>query len=326
MTPPAAAAAVRSAAAVWSKHHGELQPLTRRNLRRFEARCGAVYVFVGYVLYAPTCATVLRTFDCVRYGGDGSYMRHDVALRCAEPNGTADTRYMQWAAFAGMATALLVVGLPITNLLLVLRVRATGQLHTSQRRAALGLLYEKYTDESCWWDAIETLKRLAFSGALILLPGVPAASWWPPPLLRTAHAVPDKRPGARVARTSSDHAGGASACTQRQAIYPRSAPWESLSSSSSFFCTRIGGRTAMGRTTASLSPPTSASSRCWSLRCSCRRAAAHAGARTSPHSRGVLTVGGSAHAGGMASFGQRDRAAAAAATARRRSVFLVGPL
>ena len=144
-------------------------------LRRFQARCVALYFIVGFVLYSPVSSTTLRYFRC-RDFGDGWYMIADVGVKCYDADGRMMPRYRDWMPLAIFGVVAVVIGMPLFNMALLFKMWRQGRLRQDARgcvwtKTAYGPLFAKYNEANVFWEGVEVFKRLVFTSALVLLEG-----------------------------------------------------------------------------------------------------------------------------------------------------------
>jgi len=128
------------------------------------ARCTILYLVLIFALYAPVSKTVVRYFHCRSFYGE-EVMMAEPTLACSS------TDRDEWRGTAVAGVVLWIVGLPLSNSLLLCRLRLRRRLDHPYTRAAWGLLYRKYTADNYLFEAVEMLKKLVFTSLILLLEG-----------------------------------------------------------------------------------------------------------------------------------------------------------
>ena len=146
--------------------HGGRPRFTRESVKT------RVYTFISQLtfgLYAGVSTKIFRLFKCREVQGR-YYLVADFSVECYV--GT----WWNYGGVAILCIILYVVGVPMMQLFALLRNREhlheTSALdHQSHRlvKRQLGTLYDRYTDESFYFEIVNMLRRLMMTGGLILV-------------------------------------------------------------------------------------------------------------------------------------------------------------
>ncbi|KAL1525118.1 hypothetical protein AB1Y20_019990 [Prymnesium parvum] len=136
-------------------------------LQRLGERCCSTYVVLFFLLYTPASTSIVRFFKCVEFGAE-RYLLADVANVCYHSDGSMDANYAAWLPVAVSGLFLIVVGLPMTNLAILMHLRRGGKLEDASSKRAFGMLYVQYSRRNFFWDIVETTKKLCFTSALVI--------------------------------------------------------------------------------------------------------------------------------------------------------------
>ena len=131
--------------------------------RRETVRITAVYFCI--FTFPVVSVKIMETFACHAVEG-GSFLRADYALSCD------DSRWSQWALYAGFWAVIFVVGFPLFLLVRLLRMRANlrnGKAEGQPAQFMLGFLlydykpFSKGASVACLWEAEEMFRKLLLS-------------------------------------------------------------------------------------------------------------------------------------------------------------------
>ena len=106
----------------------------------------------------------LRAFDCEEFDNGSSFLRADYSVRCE------GDEYTRIKGLAALAIALFPVGIPLSQLLMLLSAReAIANGRHSRLERALAFLHSDFEPSIFWWEIAEQWKKLFLVGFAALI-------------------------------------------------------------------------------------------------------------------------------------------------------------
>ena len=125
-------------------------------------------LLLAFIVLPMTSAKIFRTFICLSFEDDQSYLAADLAIRCT------GTRYTMMKAFSACAIAVYPVGIPL-SFLMILRANREAIFNRDISRPCppelkhIAFLFDAYSNESMFWEVIECVRRMLLSSLIVFM-------------------------------------------------------------------------------------------------------------------------------------------------------------
>lgn len=165
----------------WLHHVYEDQVHMSVHIESILAKCEAIFFYLVFIILPVTCTTIFRMFSCRDVDVDGVSDVHEEYLIADYSISCSSDRYFFGRNWAICAMFVYPIGIPCAMYWILYRKRVVivnrfDEIDTIQEEKQRDLallsvtfLVSSYKTEYYYWEVVESLRKIVFSGAIVML-------------------------------------------------------------------------------------------------------------------------------------------------------------